>query len=417
MFEARRPSDSSADDGVVHLEDVSVRYRVPHERVATLKEHAIRLLQRRVQYDDFWALREITLTIRRGDAVGIIGRNGSGKSTLLKVIGRVLLPTRGRVRVCGRVAPLLELGAAFHPELTGRENVFLNGALLGFTRAEMDAKFKRIVDFADLWDFIDAPLRTYSSGMSARLGFAIATDVEPDILIVDEVLGVGDTEFQQKSAERINVFHKKGLAIFLVSHNLDAVRAICNQALWLDNGRIAASGATEPVIEAYLDDVAAREARLAPQNDQPMPQERWGSGEAQIVGVRFLDAQGREREDFVTDEPMIARIRYRARQRITRPVFGVAIYHRDGIHVNGPNTRFADYTIDWIEGEGEIDYIVPRLPLLEGKYDFSATVYDYSCTHPYDHRHRAYRFQVQNGIVKEQFGMFYIDSQWEHRRI
>ncbi|MCI0477285.1 MAG: ABC transporter ATP-binding protein [Anaerolineales bacterium] len=402
---------------VVRLEDVAVRYRVPHERVATLKEHAIRLVQRRVQYDDFWALRDINLEFRRGDAVGIIGRNGSGKSTLLKVIGRVLLPTRGRVRVRGRVAPLLELGAAFHPELTGRENVFLNGALLGFTHAEMQAKFKRIVDFADLWDFMDAPLRTYSSGMIARLGFAIATDVEPDILIVDEVLGVGDTEFQQKSTDRINAFHKTGLAIFLVSHNLDAVRAICNQAIWLDNGRIAASGATEQVIEAYLDDVAAREARLAPQSDQPVPQERWGSGEAKIAGVRFLDAQGHECDRFATGEPMIARICYRARRRIERPVFGVAIYHRDGVHVNGPNTRFADYDIDWIEGEGEIDYVVPSLPLLEGNYDFSATVYDYSCTHPYDHRHRAYRFRVENGSVKEKFGMFYMDSRWEHRRL
>jgi lipopolysaccharide transport system ATP-binding protein len=401
----------------VRLEDVSVRYRVPREHIATLKERAIRQLQRRVQFDEFWALRNVNVEVRRGEVLGIIGRNGAGKSTLLKVIARVLRPTTGSVWLRGRVAPLLEFGAGFHPELTGRENVFLNGALLGFSRAEMEAKFKHIVDFAELWDFIDAPLRTYSSGMVARLGFAVATDVNPDILIVDEILGVGDAEFQQKSADRIHGFLRSGATILLVSHSLDAIRNLCNRAIWLDNGRIVAGGTADQVIDAYLGSVAAREeTRLAQEQAQPVQQDRWGSGEVEIADVRFIDARGQARHVFSTGEPMTARIRYHAKTRVDKPVFGIAIYRGDGIHVNGPNTRFADFDIDWIEGDGEIDYAIEHLPLLEGSYDFSVAIYDYACVHPYDHQHRLYKFLVQRGSVKENYGLVYLPAHWEHRR-
>ena len=404
-------------DIVIRLEDVSVRYRVPHERYATLKEHAIRRLQRRVQYDDFWALRGINLEVRQGEVVGIVGRNGAGKSTLLKAIARVLRPTHGRVWISGRVAPLLEFGAGFHPELTGRENVFLNGALLGFSHAQMEAKFKCIVDFAELWDFIDAPLRTYSSGMVARLGFAVATDVEPDILIVDEVLSVGDAAFQKKSAERMHGFRAAGATILFVSHSLEAVRSLCDKAVWLDNGRVVVSGNTDQVIESYLASVAAKEeTRLAAEHAQVAQQDHWGSGDVTISDVHFLDANGRERHVFFPGEPMRARIRYQAQRRIEKPVFGVAIYRSDGIHVNGPNTRFADYDIDWIEGEGEIDYVVDNLLLLEGSYDFSTAIYDYECVYPYDHQHRLFKFQVQRGSVKESYGLVYMPAHWEHRR-
>jgi ABC-type polysaccharide/polyol phosphate transport system ATPase subunit len=407
--------DNTSSNLVIHLDAVSVRYRVPHEKFASLKETAIRALQQRLQYEDFWALRGINLEIRRGEVVGIIGRNGAGKSTMLKVISRVLYPTHGRVWIRGRVAPLLEFGAGFHPELTGRENVFLNGAILGFSHAEMQAKFDRIVDFAGLRDFIDAPLRTYSSGMTARLGFAVATDVNPDILIVDEILGVGDTEFQQKSADRINEFHKNGVTILFVSHNLDAVRNLCGQAIWLNQGQVVASGATDEVVEAYLSSVTAKEeVRLAAEQSNTS---REDGSEVSIVNVQFLDANGSVSHTFASGSPLVARIRYRARQRIKKPVFGVAIYRSDGVHVNGPNTRLADYTIDWIEGEGEIDYIVPSLPLLEGSYDFSAAIYDYNCIRPYDTRHREFKFLVRRGSVKENYGLVYIPARWEHRQL
>lgn len=236
---------------VIRLEKVSVRYRIPHERIGTFKEYLIRRLQRKVQFDEFLALQDVDLIVYKGEVFGLVGRNGAGKSTLLKLVARVLPPTSGRVWVKGRVAPLLELGAGFHPDLTGRENVFLNGALLGFTHQQMEEKFEGIVDFAELWDFIDAPLRTYSTGMVARLGFAVATDVQPDILIVDEVLGVGDEAFQQKCAERIQSFQQKGTTILLVSHNMLTVRDMCNRAALIDHGQIKATAATEEIIHHY----------------------------------------------------------------------------------------------------------------------------------------------------------------------
>ncbi|MDW8356234.1 MAG: ABC transporter ATP-binding protein, partial [Bryobacterales bacterium] len=215
------------------------------------KEYAIRWLRREIIYHDFWALKDVSLEVRRGEVFGIIGHNGAGKSTLLKVIARVLRPTTGRVRVWGRVAPLLELGAGFDSELTGRENVFLNSAILGFSRRETEARFDRIVEFAGIREFIDMPLRTYSSGMIARLGFAVATDVQPEILIVDEVLAVGDAEFQAKSFERIRQFRANGTTILMVSHNLAAVQSMCARAAWLHHGELRAIGSAEETIRQY----------------------------------------------------------------------------------------------------------------------------------------------------------------------
>lgn len=238
-------------DEVIRLENVGVRYRVATERISTFKEYMIRRVQGKVNLRDFWALDGINLSVFRGEVFGLIGPNGAGKSTLLKLVARVLRPTRGRVLVRGRVAPLLEFGAGFHPDLTGRENVYLNGALLGFSYNEMKAKFDRIVDFAEIWDFIDVPMRNYSSGMWARLGFAVATDVEPDILIVDEILSVGDEAFQRKSFGRMQKFREMGATILLVSHNMDTIGGMCHRAAWLDQGKIRAIGDVDSVIQSY----------------------------------------------------------------------------------------------------------------------------------------------------------------------
>ncbi len=235
----------------VKLEQVSVRYRVPHQRIPSLKEYAIHWLQRRLRYADFWALRDVDLEVSRGEVFGILGANGAGKSTLLKVVARVLRPTSGRVRVWGRVAPLLELGAGFDLELSGRENIFLNGTTLGFSKADVASRLDRIVEFAEVGEFIDAPLRTYSSGMVARLGFAIATDVEPEVLIVDEILAVGDAAFQKKSAERIRSFREYGTTILLVTHNATVLETMCSRALWLKRGEVAAVGPVEEVLAKY----------------------------------------------------------------------------------------------------------------------------------------------------------------------
>jgi ABC-type polysaccharide/polyol phosphate transport system ATPase subunit len=251
--EADRPSP--ADETVVRLDDVSVRYRLPRERIHSFKDFAIRWLKRKIVYDEFWALKGVTLDIRRREVFGIIGANGAGKSTLLRLIARVLTPTTGRVTVRGRVAPLLELGAGFDPELTGRENVYFNGAILGYRKAEVEARFDRIVDFAGVREFIDLPLRLYSSGMVARLGFAVATDIEPDILIVDEVLSVGDAEFMHRSEQRIRELREKSEAVLMVSHDLGVMREMCQRVAWLDHGRLRAVGPAGEVVDQYLSTV------------------------------------------------------------------------------------------------------------------------------------------------------------------
>lgn len=236
---------------MIRLEDIAVRYRAPQERLGTFKEYAIRRLQRRVRYTDFYALDGIHLEIPRGEIFGVIGRNGAGKSTLLKVISRVLIPTRGRVYLGGPVSPLLELGAGFHPELTGRENVMLNGTLLGHTARELEARMDSIVDFAELGNFIEAPLRTYSSGMAARLGFAVASAWQPEILLVDEVLAVGDEGFQRKCQARMAAFRDAGTTIMLVTHNMDSVASLCARAAWLEQGKIRSIGPAAGVIADY----------------------------------------------------------------------------------------------------------------------------------------------------------------------
>lgn len=238
-------------DLAIRLENVSVGYVVPSERIGTFKEYVIRWLQRKVRTQTFWALKDVNLEVEQGEVLGIIGQNGAGKSTLLKLIARVIRPNTGRVWVRGRVAPLLELGAGFHPELTGRENIYLNGAMLGFTRRQLDVKVDSIIAFSELGDFIDAPMRTYSTGMWARLGFAVATDTQPEILIVDEILSVGDEAFQQKCTDRIRQFQIQGTTILIVTHTMGMIESMCDRAILLSHGKMKAQGDVNRVIDAY----------------------------------------------------------------------------------------------------------------------------------------------------------------------
>jgi ABC-type polysaccharide/polyol phosphate transport system ATPase subunit len=239
------------NDTAIFLSDVSIRYRLPNERVATLKEYMIRLIQGKVRYHTFLALNEVNLIVNKGEIFGVLGRNGAGKSTLLKVISRVLLPTQGRVWINGMVSPLLELGAGAHPELTGMENIHLNATLLGHSRKEIQQRIPEILEFAEIGEFIDAPLRTYSTGMAARLGFSVATAWCPDILILDEVLAVGDAAFVEKCKDRMRSFRESGATVLLVSHSIDTVRSLCQRALLLEHGKVLGIGPAKEVSDQY----------------------------------------------------------------------------------------------------------------------------------------------------------------------
>jgi ABC-type polysaccharide/polyol phosphate transport system ATPase subunit len=401
----------------IQFDNVSKKFTLHHEKTRSFQEAALAFLKGRTDSrEELWALKDVSFAVGRGKTVGIIGPNGSGKSTVLKLITRILEPTSGQVVVQGRVSALIELGAGFHPDLTGRENVYLNGSLLGFSRNEMRAKFDSIVEFSELEKFIDVPIKHYSSGMHMRLGFAVAIHVDPDVLLIDEILAVGDQAFQNKCLGKIGELKSQGVTILFVSHDLEAVRGLCPSAIWLENGVIQESGTTDRVIDSYLNSVTAfTEARLGRERPTRDSENRWGSGEVEITAVRFLDVQGRERRAFKTGEKMVVRLRYHAHTEVKQPVFGLAIYASDGVQVNGPNTKLSGYVVESVKEAGEIDYIVDMLPLLEGSYELSAVVYDQDGLHAYDHQHRMHSFIVQRGAVKERYGMIYVPCQWRHR--
>lgn len=413
------PAPPAESRPVIQLDGVTVRYRSPLENIASFKEYAIRWLKREIAYEHFTALKGINLQVAPGEILGIIGPNGAGKSTLLKVIARVLRPTEGRVRIRGRISPLLELGAGFDSELTGRENVYLNSAILGFSKSDIDRRFDRIVAFAGLEEFIDAPLRTYSTGMAARLGFAVATDVQPEILIVDEILGVGDAEFQRRSFERIQSFQANGSTILLVTHSLNKVREMCSRVIWLDQGDLVMEGDAEQVVGQYLEQSKKQEeARL--QRGQASSQSqrmlgRWGNHKAEIVGVRIENAHGEEQHVFKTGDELRLRLRYRAHEPISDAVFGMAVHRNDGVHVTGPNTQFAGLKIPVLTGEGEVLYRVQDLPLLDGLYYVSVALVNEADTEMYDYHDRLYPFRIENGQAEniERYGLVTLRGEWQ----
>jgi len=388
----------------VVVDHVSKRYRLYNERNQSLKATVLR--RRRARYEEFWALSDVAFEIGTGKTFGLIGENGSGKSTLLKCMARILRPEKGDIRVEGRLSALLELGAGFHPELSGRENVYLNGAILGLSKRDIDHRFDDIVDFSGLAQFIDTPVKGYSSGMYVRLGFAVAINVEPDVLLVDEVLAVGDAEFQQRCAEKFDELRRAGRTIVIVTHALDSIRNLCDEVALLEHGVLKALGPSASVINDYEDQV--HDNRRSDGVGW-----RWGSGEAEIERVEFFDGAGRPTTHVRTGDPMVFRVHMVANEPIERPVLGIAVHTLDGVEVTGPNIREAGKVPEVFSGRGFIDYRVERMPLLAGTYDFSALLYNYTITHPYDARIRAFRFDVDHGDPSEEHGMITLGGAWD----
>lgn len=407
----------------ISFDNVSKKFILPQERRSTSARTWLeRYRQRRGWHDEFWALRDVSFELANNETLGIMGVNGSGKSTVLKLMVSILQPTHGSVRTHGRIAALLELGAGFHPDLSGRDNVYLNGSVLGISRKGIDRIFDEIVNFAELDRFIDVPVKYYSSGMYLRLGFSIAIHVKPDILIIDETLAVGDQAFQAKCIGRIREVIKNGVTLVLVSHSVEDIRDLCQRAIWMQDGRIRADGPADAVVAEYLGAVIRKEAQdmhesqsVHDASQTTQNENRWGTRDVEISQVEFLDQQQRPTHEYMTGEPFTARIHYVAHQLIERPNFGVAIYSPQGFHINGPNTEFSGHHIESIEGVGYVDYVVPSLPLLNGNYLFSATIYDRDGVHAYDHQHLRYQFTVLPGGVAERYGALYIASTWLHR--
>lgn len=405
-----------AMENKIEFDHVSKKFSLQRERARSFLELVTGGWKRRSN-EQLWALRDVSFSVHPGETVGLIGDNGAGKSTLLKLVTCVIAPTSGQIRIRGRVAALLELGAGFHPDLTGRENVFLNGSVLGIRRQEMLLKFDAIVAFSELDQFIDVPVKRYSSGMYMRLAFAVAIHVDPEVLLVDEVLAVGDQSFQAKCFQRIRDLQNQGVTILFVSHDLGTVSNLCSHAVWLEHGQMQLDGNVEQVLDAYRESITthaqpARGQRVVCPVD--VPGTRWGSGEAEVTSVEFLDSDGQPRRVFTTGERMVVRIHHCAHQRISCPQVGLAIYHVDtGAHLSGPNNVLSGYDIACIEGEGYVDYVIPVLPFLAGDYWVSASIYDQAGVHAYDHWHKCARFSVKPGGVAEQYGLIYVPAQWD----
>lgn len=394
------PSDATTmSSAAVTVENVTKSFRLYHERNQYLKAAVLR--GRRARYDEFNALKDVSFEVPEGATFGIIGSNGSGKSTMLKCLAGILFPEQGSVNIRGRLSALLELGAGFHPELSGRENIFLNGAILGMTRKEIERRMDSIVDFSGLSEFIDTPVKNFSSGMTVRLGFAIAANVEPDILLIDEVLSVGDASFQRKSAEKIEEFRKAGRTIVFVSHATGQVEQICEQAMWLERGEVKMIGPSVEVVNVYNGasfGAGAPEPADATGVVEALGQ-RWGTQEAQIVRVELLNGDGEPSAVLTTGQPMLIRLHVASHQPIADPNLGIRIDTMHGITMYGTNTRRSRHTIAMLDGAATVDFRIDSLMLLEGTYDLSATIADHTEVHAFDHWERRIRFEVrQTGI-------------------
>jgi lipopolysaccharide transport system ATP-binding protein len=371
-------------------------------RASSLRQ-LVRQFPRRGEAIDFWALRYVDFEVERGEMLGVIGRNGAGKSTLLRLLGGVMRPDEGRLRVRGRIGGLLQLGVGFHPDLTGRENVFTNGVIAGLTRREVARRFDEIVDFAEVEDFIDSPLRTYSTGMRMRLGFATAIHTYPDVLLIDEVLTVGDLAFQQKCLERIDEYKADGCTIVLVSHSLDDVRNHCERTLWLRDGRVARLGPSETVLEEFRNDLFSETLRRTPATgtsagaagaDLVLKENRFGSQEMEIERVRLLDAAGRETGEIQSGAALSVEISYRAPGPIPAPIFAVSITSENDVHCCDVNTDTGGLAMPVLEGRGRLLLHFDRLDLSGGDHFVNVGVYEERWAYAYDFHWRAYPLRV-----------------------
>jgi ABC-type polysaccharide/polyol phosphate transport system ATPase subunit len=415
----------------IELRDVTKIYRrYSGRQFATLKSALLQrsLLRELSPRETFQALDRVSFSVAPGQTYGVIGRNGSGKSTALKLVAGITKPTSGEVHVRGRISALIELGAGFHPEISGRENVYINGIMLGLSKRQVAERFDEIVEFAELREFIDAPVKTYSSGMYMRLGFAVAIHVDPDILLVDEVLAVGDEGFTHKCLDKFAEFRRRGKTILIVTHSLGVVERLCDAALWLDAGRVRADGDPKRVVDAYLTAVeaaeehqmaqttaravaavaAAPEPGPAPEAATAQPQAertdmflavegRWGSREIEISDVTLLDAGGRPAFVFHSGDPMAVRFRVAAQKPATDFVFGVSLFNAEGVCCYGTNTFIEEMDPERLESAAEVTFAIERLDLVEGTYKLDVAVH--TCDgFPYDYHRLLYTFRVKSRI-------------------
>lgn len=411
------------------VEGVSKQFRLQSDRPHSVKEFFTRRDRDRGE-DNFWALKDVSIEIPAGSMYALVGHNGSGKSTLLRCIAGIYQPDEGRVSVDGRISTLLELGAGFHPDLSGRENVYLNATILGMSRKEIDKAFDEIVSFAGVEQFIDSPVKVYSSGMYVRLGFSVAVHVRPEILIIDEVIAVGDAEFQRRCFDHLYGLRKAGVTIVVVTHGLETVKTMCDGAAWLDHGVLQCTGTGPEVAAAYMDRVNAAErlerdeieqAALEAEELEAQSDDEGGGAavraskrveDIRIAKVEFLDAELTPTAFAVHHEPFTIRIHYDAVRPVTSPVFGIALHSTSNVHITGTNTKIDGIDTGTLDGTGYIDFAVGAMPLTASDYELTVAISDQFVQHNFDRREREWRLAVRHGSHLEPEGLMNLRGAW-----
>ncbi|WP_127509279.1 ABC transporter ATP-binding protein [Paenibacillus humicus] len=419
----------------VIVEGVTKTFRIYKERASTLKERLIR--KDRNRFDLFLALDDVSLTINKGSTVGLMGRNGSGKSTLLKLLTGILYPDKGKVEMKGKVSSLLELGAGFHPDFTGRENIYMNASILGLSKREIKRKLNDIILFSELGKYIENPVKNYSSGMYMRLAFSIAIMVEPDILLIDEVLAVGDAAFQQKCMDQLIKLKTNGTTIVFVSHDLGAMEKLCDRVIWLNQGKVLADGKPKKTIDQYLaflaneenkrliyeqesvpeemilpQDVSSNEEDVSPIVPDVRDESRWGDRSVEIMDVVIMDKDRQLKKSFISNEVLKINIKYKVNRTVKKPIFGIGIFTMDHINCYGTNTYIDQYEIDLLSenNTGDMIITIPALHLGSGTYLLSVAVHD-EHGNQYDYHDKKYSFKVSS--LSNETGIVKLTPEWE----
>lgn len=431
------------EEYAIEVDHISKSFKIFYDKGHTIKDQVVSSKRRR--YEKREVLKDISFKLKRGEAVGLIGHNGCGKSTTLKLLTRIMYPDSGTITMRGRVSSLIELGAGFHPDMSGRENIYINASIFGLNKKEIDRRLEDIIAFSELEEFIDNPVRTYSSGMYMRLAFAVAINVDADILLIDEILAVGDVAFQAKCFNRLREIKKAGTTIVIVSHSLAQIEQICDRSIWLHDGLIREEGApriVDPKYMAYMsqkeerkkkkaEEAAAKEkkekenteekqetqteAEVKKEAEKETAEEiqdakRWGSREAYMKKVTVLDMEGKECQTFQNDQPFQIRIDYKAEKKLDDVVFGIAIYRSDQVYIYGTNTLIDYSASNTLEAEGHIDLKIDRMPVNAGDYTIDLAFHRPDGFN-YDFWREACSVQIQN--VKNEVGVISLPHKWD----
>ena len=414
-----------AKDIVINVKNVEKSFKIYSDKGHTLKERLLFFKQRN-SYTRHEVLKGVTLEIEKGEVVGLVGHNGCGKSTLLKLMTKIIYPDKGKIEINGKISSLLELGAGFHPDMTGRENIYTNASIFGLTKKEIDARLDNIIEFSELEEFIDSPVRTYSSGMYMRLAFSVAINVDADILLIDEILAVGDARFQAKCFNKMLELKKSGITIVIVSHDLGSIERLCNRAIWIEEGKIRDEGIPHDIVAEYLDDIMSKdenkkikvqskekiEEKITEKKENKKDKNRTGNKDIEIIDIKLLNGKDEVSDTYNSEDKLKIQVKYkRNNDELKDSVFGFGIFRNDGLNCYGTNTFIDNFGKIKIQDEGTVEVIIDQIQLLEGKYYLDIAFHD-EYGKPYDYIRKIKKFSIYS-ILKDA-GIFRIKHKFSH---